>query len=142
MGVLFTGIILTASGPKVLEYNVRFGDPEAQTVIPLISRDTDLAEVMMACIEGRLSSTPINICAKSSAVVVVASGGYPGTYRKDQELAIDSHPGLSVRLGAELLLTDIYASHRGATVIPCRNQATFGQTQNLWRTRHRCFRDS
>ncbi|RCH82000.1 Bifunctional purine biosynthetic protein ade1, partial [Rhizopus azygosporus] len=56
VGMLFTGIMLTASGPKVLEYNVRFGDPETEVVLPLLSDDTDLAEIMMSCVEGRLDA--------------------------------------------------------------------------------------
>lgn len=50
VGLLFTGFMLTADGPKVLEYNVRFGDPETETVLPLLSDDTDLAQVMMVCL--------------------------------------------------------------------------------------------
>lgn len=52
VGMLFTGLMLTQSGPKVLEYNVRFGDPETQTLILLLTEDTDLAEVLMACVIG------------------------------------------------------------------------------------------
>ena len=89
-GLLFTGLMITASGPKVLEYNARFGDPEAQTLIPLLSKDTDIAEVMLACVEKRLDSSFLKIDDdKSSAVVVVASGGYPGDYRKGVEIQID-----------------------------------------------------
>lgn len=58
--MLFTGIMLTSSGPKVLEYNTRFGDPESQSMFPLLSQDTDLAEVLLACTEGRLNE--VNIC--------------------------------------------------------------------------------
>lgn len=90
VGLLFTGIMLTDSGPKCLEYNVRFGDPEAQTLLPLISKDTDLVEVAMACVEGRLSETEIKVDNKSSAVVVVVSGGYPGPYL--QGLPIELNP--------------------------------------------------
>lgn len=81
-GVLFTGLMITPNGPKVLEYNVRFGDPETQTVLPLLSEDTDLAEIMLACAKGYLSSVDIEIQPKFSATVVVAAGGYPGSYTK------------------------------------------------------------
>ncbi|PSS00906.1 phosphoribosylformylglycinamidine cyclo-ligase [Coniella lustricola] len=81
-GVLFTGLMIGPNGPKVLEYNVRFGDPETQTVLPLLSEDTDLAEIMLACAQGYLSSVDFKIQPKFSATVVVAAGGYPGTYAK------------------------------------------------------------
>ncbi|KAF9317472.1 Bifunctional purine biosynthetic protein ade1 [Podila horticola] len=61
VGILFTGIMLTSVGPKVLEYNVRFGDPETEVVLPLLSDDTDLAEVMVACTEGRLDSVRVGV---------------------------------------------------------------------------------
>lgn len=87
-GVLFTGLMITPNGPKVLEYNVRFGDPETQTVLPLLSEDTDLSEVMMACAKGYLSSVKINILPKFSATVVVAAGGYPGSYAKGTPMTV------------------------------------------------------
>jgi phosphoribosylamine--glycine ligase/phosphoribosylformylglycinamidine cyclo-ligase len=59
--MLFTGIMLTKSGPKALEYNARFGDPESQVLLPLISRETDLAEVMVACVEGKLNEVDIKM---------------------------------------------------------------------------------
>jgi phosphoribosylamine--glycine ligase/phosphoribosylformylglycinamidine cyclo-ligase len=88
VGLLFTGIILTKFGPKALEYNARFGDPETQTLLPLISKKTDLAEIMMACVEGRLHETEIVMDDKSCAVVVIASGGYPGPYSQGKEIEI------------------------------------------------------
>lgn len=57
--MMFTGLILTASGPKVLEYNARFGDPETQSLLLLLSDETDLAEVVVAYIEGRLENIRI-----------------------------------------------------------------------------------
>ena len=84
--------MLTKSGPKCLEYNARFGDPEAQTLLPLISKDTDLVEVAMACVEGRLSETEIKVDNKSSAVVVVVSGGYPGPYRQGKPIKLIPPP--------------------------------------------------
>lgn len=65
---------------KVLEYNVRFGDPETQSVLPLL--ETDLAELVYACTNSTLSSLPIRISTKSAATVVLAAGGYPGSYAK------------------------------------------------------------
>ncbi|KAH0535951.1 hypothetical protein FGG08_007147 [Glutinoglossum americanum] len=89
VGMLFTGLMMTESGPKVLEYNVRFGDPETQTLLPLLSSDTDLAEVMVACTEHWLDAVDIRIEPKFSATVVVAAGGYPGPYAKDVEMKLD-----------------------------------------------------
>jgi len=77
-GVLYFGIMLTEQGPKVLEYNCRFGDPEAQTVLPLI--ESDLAEVMMSCAKGELEKQNIRWKPQVSCCVVMCSGGYPGGY--------------------------------------------------------------
>lgn len=92
-GVLFTGLMIGPKGPKVLEYNVRFGDPETQTVLPLLSEDTDLAEVMLACAKGYLSSVALKIQPKFSATVVVAAGGYPGSYAKGTPMTVGTPPG-------------------------------------------------
>ena len=78
VGVLYFGLMLTAEGPKVLEYNARFGDPEAQAVLPLLKGD--LAEIMLACVEGRLSDIEIEFEDGACAVVILASGGYPKNY--------------------------------------------------------------
>lgn len=87
-GMLFIGIMLTpAKEPKVLEYNVRFGDPESQTLLPLLSDDTDLAQVMLACAEHRLDSVNIGIKqSMHSTTVVMAAGGYPESYKKGDEI--------------------------------------------------------
>ncbi|SCV04694.1 LAME_0H20494g1_1 [Lachancea meyersii CBS 8951] len=90
VGVLFTGFILTKTGPKVLEYNVRFGDPETQTVLPLLSEETDLAEVFVAAAEHRLDSVNIKVKENCfSTTVVLAAGGYPEAYAKGDSIAID-----------------------------------------------------
>lgn len=91
-GVLFTGLMITNAGPKVLEYNVRFGDPETQTVLPLLSADTDLAEIMLACAEGYLDNCHLKIEDKFSATVVVAAGGYPGSYAKGTPMTVLEPP--------------------------------------------------
>ncbi|KAI9300307.1 phosphoribosylglycinamide synthetase [Cunninghamella echinulata] len=99
VGMLFTGLMLTASGPKVLEYNVRFGDPETEVVLPLLSDDTDLAEIMLACVEGRLDAISITVKQAYAATVIIASGGYPGNYPKGLPITIPSvlpDPNISV----------------------------------------------
>ncbi|KAI9776566.1 MAG: Bifunctional purine biosynthetic protein ade1, partial [Geoglossum umbratile] len=88
-GMLFTGLMITKSGPKVLEYNARFGDPETQTLLPLLSSRTDLAEIMTACVEHRLEEVSIEVEPKACVAVVAASGGYPGSYRQGDEIRID-----------------------------------------------------
>jgi phosphoribosylamine--glycine ligase len=89
-GVLFTGLMMTKSGAKVLEYNVRFGDPETQSLLALM--ESDLAEVMIACVEGRLGEADVTVSDKSAATVVVAAGGYPGSYAKGTAMTLDSVP--------------------------------------------------
>jgi len=79
-GILYAGIILTADGPKVLEYNVRFGDPETQAVIPRLAGD--IVEAMLAVVEGRLAGVDLTWREDSCVTVVVASGGYPADYAK------------------------------------------------------------
>ncbi|KAI0873076.1 phosphoribosylamine--glycine ligase [Hypoxylon argillaceum] len=91
-GILFTGLMITSSGAKVLEYNVRFGDPETQTVLPLLSDDTDLAKIMLACSKGHLDSVSINIKNEFSTTVVVSAGGYPESYAKGDEITIQTPP--------------------------------------------------
>lgn len=79
-GVLYAGLMLTAEGFKVLEFNCRFGDPETQVVLPML--ENDLAALMMACIDGRLHLEEIKRRSGSCATVVMASPGYPSSYPK------------------------------------------------------------
>ncbi len=80
-GVLYAGLMLTEAGPKVLEYNCRFGDPETQVVLPLLK--SDLVDVMMAVVEGKVGNMPKLEWRKGAAAcVITASKGYPGNYRK------------------------------------------------------------
>lgn len=78
-GVIYAGIMLTADGPQVLEFNVRFGDPEAQAVIPLI--EGDLAQLCLAGANGNISSVSWKPASRSAICVVMASEGYPGSYK-------------------------------------------------------------
>jgi phosphoribosylamine--glycine ligase len=84
-GVLYAGLMLTDEGPKVLEFNARFGDPEAQAVLPRL--DSDLAELLLACVEGRLGEAKVAWTPEACVTVVLASGGYPDGY--DTGLPID-----------------------------------------------------
>ncbi|MGI6070300.1 MAG: phosphoribosylamine--glycine ligase [Blautia sp.] len=80
VGIIFFGLMLTADGPKVLEYNARFGDPEAQVVLPRMK--TDIIEVMEACIDGKLDRVDLQFEDNAAVCVVLASDGYPLAYEK------------------------------------------------------------
>ena len=79
-GVIYFGLMLTPNGPKVVEYNARFGDPECQVVLSLL--DTDLLDIMMACRNGTLDQVDVKWKDGSACVLVLASGGYPNAYQK------------------------------------------------------------
>jgi phosphoribosylamine--glycine ligase len=79
-GVLFAGLMITEDGPKTIEFNCRFGDPETQVVLPRL--DTDLADIFLATVNGRLGELEINWKDEAAVCVVLASGGYPGPYEK------------------------------------------------------------
>lgn len=81
-GVLYAGLMIDNTGPKVLEFNCRFGDPEAQAILPRLSDDVSLFDIFMACIEGKLSEHMISWKDKACVCVVIASAGYPGIYEK------------------------------------------------------------
>ena len=94
VGVLYAGMMLTAAGPRVLEFNCRFGDPETQAILPLL--DGDLAEIMLACVEGRLDQVDVRWRRGACATVVLASQGYPGVYPKGRPIS-----GLDEAAGCE-----------------------------------------
>lgn len=104
-GCLYFGLMLTPDGPRVIEYNCRFGDPETQAVLPLL--ETPLLEVMLAVSEGRLDKTPVRFRDAASACVVLASAGYPGSYRKS--LPIE---GLDGDFGQ-----DVHIYHAGTALV-------------------------
>lgn len=108
-GCLYFGLMLTKSGPKVIEYNCRFGDPETQVVLPLL--ESDLFEIMRAVTEGRLSETEVKFKNENACCVILASGGYPKSYEKGFKINFDG--SLSDRIifagakeGADGLYTD------------------------------------
>ena len=79
-GCLYFGLMLTPDGPKVIEYNCRFGDPETQVVLPLL--ESDLLKIMTACTEGTLADTEVKFSEGAACCVILASGGYPVSYEK------------------------------------------------------------
>ncbi|MBQ3790958.1 MAG: phosphoribosylamine--glycine ligase [Lachnospiraceae bacterium] len=101
-GVLFFGLMLTADGPRVLEYNARFGDPEAQVVLPRM--ENDIVDVMNACIDGTLDRIPLRFADNAAVCVVIASGGYPEHYEKGKKIE-----GLDAFQGKE----DVFCFHAG-----------------------------
>ncbi|MGD1106716.1 MAG: phosphoribosylamine--glycine ligase [Terracidiphilus sp.] len=78
-GVLYCGLMMTARGPQVLEFNARFGDPETQAI--MVRLESDLVDVLEACVDGRLADTPLRWSPGAAACVVASSGGYPGSYK-------------------------------------------------------------
>ena len=93
-GVIYFGLMLTSKGVKLIEYNARFGDPEAEAVLPLLK--TDLFEIMTACIEGRLGDLDIEWENKTGFTVVVASGGYPDNVVKGYPITIGELEGVTL----------------------------------------------
>jgi phosphoribosylamine---glycine ligase len=84
MGVLYVGLMLTPEGPRVLEFNCRFGDPETQVILPLL--ESDLLEVLLACTRGKLAEIDLAWRDAAAVTVVMASGGYPGVYAKGKSI--------------------------------------------------------
>ncbi len=83
-GCLYFGLMITPDGPKVIEYNCRFGDPETQVVLPLL--ESDLLTVMRACTDGTLADTEVKFADKHACCVILASNGYPTAYKKGFEI--------------------------------------------------------
>ena len=79
-GCLYAGLMITKEGPKVVEFNARFGDPETQVVLPLL--ESDLVDIMLACVDGTLAAQDIRWSKGAAVCVVMASGGYPKSYQK------------------------------------------------------------
>ncbi|KAI8980765.1 aminoimidazole ribonucleotide synthetase [Trametes punicea] len=105
VGMLFVGLMITEDGPKVLEYNVRFGDPETEALVLLLDPETDLASVLLACAERRLDSVEVKTRRGCAVSVVLASQGYPGNYAKGKEIAIGQLP------------KDVVAFHAGTSTV-------------------------
>ena len=99
-GILFPGIMLTKTGPKVIEFNARFGDPETQSYMRIL--ETDLVDILMACIDGTLETVDMQWSKESACCVVCASAGYPGEYVKGKVIE-----------GLERVQKDVVVFHAG-----------------------------
>jgi phosphoribosylamine--glycine ligase len=126
-GFLYAGLMLTCDGPKVIEFNVRFGDPEAQVVIPMI--DDELAPILLAAAEGRLERAP-RFSAMKHVGVVLASAGYPASSTSGAKIS-----GLDDAAAME----DVLVFHAGTTAVPvglacapaAGAAAAFGRTHEI-----------
>jgi phosphoribosylamine--glycine ligase len=132
-GVLYAGLVLTSTGPKVIEFNARFGDPETQVILPLM--ESDLGEALYAVATGTLAQLPPIAWKSGSAVcVVLASGGYPGTYSTGLPIeGLDRVPGdVEVfQAGTKLSDNDTVATSGGRVL----NVVGFGDDLAAARTR-------
>ena len=107
-GCLYFGLMLTPNGPKVIEYNCRFGDPETQVVLPLLK--SDLLTIMQACENGTLAETEVEFSTGAACCVIIASGGYPEKYEKGKTISLNGaedaenvrvfHSGTALKDGA------------------------------------------
>ena len=113
-GILFPGIIFTESGPKVVEFNARFGDPETQTFMRLM--ESDLVEILLACIDGTLNEKRIRFYTQSACCIVCASGGYPGSYEKGKIISgLELPQPNEMEKGSRANLADIVIFHAGTS---------------------------
>ena len=135
-GVIYVGIMLTPMGPKVLEFNVRFGDPETQVIMPLVS--SDWAKLFLAAAEGRLKDAALRLKKGSAVTVVLASGGYPGAFEKGkaiqglEEAAKEPHV-LIFHSGTERTGSDPFKTAGGRVL------AVTGQGETLQIARDRAY---
>jgi phosphoribosylamine--glycine ligase len=114
-GVMYGGLMLTEDGIKVLEYNVRFGDPETQAVLPRL--ENDLADVLEATVDGRLAEIDLAWKPQAAVCVVMASGGYPGAYEKGR---------LITGLDEAVAMADVAVFHAGTSTAPDGSILTAG----------------
>ena len=110
-GCLYFGLMLTPNGPKVIEYNCRFGDPETQVVLPLLT--SDLLTVMQATTGGTLADTEVRFSDKHACCVIMASAGYPQSYDKGLPLTIPSEIADSVYVAGAALKDDLLVTNGG-----------------------------
>ena len=131
-GVLYVGLMLTAEGPKVLEYNCRFGDPETQP--QMLRMKGDLLEVLLAAVEGNVLEKEIEWSSNASGCVVAASGGYPIKYEKEKVIeGLDeaaSFPGIVVFHAGTTVKDGLYYTNGGRVLNVCASEKTLAETMD------------
>jgi phosphoribosylamine--glycine ligase len=126
-GVLYAGLMLTSDGPKVLEYNCRFGDPETQ--VQMLRLEDDLAEVMLKVARGNLGDTKLNWKKEAAACIVVAVDGYPDEFPKGQEVVVDpiADEGVTIFQAGTINKGGKMINVAGRVVSVCANAATLNE---------------
>jgi phosphoribosylamine---glycine ligase len=129
-GVLYCGLMLTEDGPKVLEYNCRFGDPETQP--QMLRLESDLVEIMLSAIEEEVLRGEVRWSLKPSACVVLASGGYPRKYEKGKEITglgeVETTPGVVLFHAGTEVVDGKYRTNGGRVLDVCASEATLEET--------------
>ncbi|MGB4703541.1 MAG: phosphoribosylamine--glycine ligase [Candidatus Saccharicenans sp.] len=129
-GTLYAGLMITPDGPKVLEYNCRFGDPETQ--VQMLRLESDLVEIMMSVVNEDLLKEEIQWSSKTAGCVVLASAGYPGTYEKGKLIQgleeAEKVPGLVIFHAGTSLVNGQYYTSGGRVLNVCASEETLQQT--------------
>lgn len=136
-GVLYVGLMFTEDGPKVLEYNCRFGDPETQPQV--LRMENDLVDVLLAAVEGNVLEKEIKWSAKPSSCVVLASGGYPIKYEKGKRIEglkeASEAPGITIFHAGTKLEDGEYYTDGGRVLGVCASERTLAETmKKIYRT--------
>ncbi len=133
VGVLYIGLMMTARGPMVLEFNARFGDPETQAI--LVRMDSDPAEALEACVQGRLSDTELRWKPGASACIVAASAGYPGAYETGRRISgleeVRGTPGVEVFHSGTALIDGHYVTSGGRVLGVTATAASLDESLRL-----------
>lgn len=113
-GCLFFGLMITPNGPKVIEYNCRFGDPETQVVLPLL--ESDLFDIMQACANGTLDKTEVKFSEGAACCVIMASNGYPQKYESGFPITVDGDIDATLYYAGAKIKDDVVVSAGGRVV--------------------------
>jgi phosphoribosylamine--glycine ligase len=134
-GVLYVGLMLTDEGPKVLEYNCRFGDPETQ--VQMVRLESDLVELLLNAVNENVLKSEVQWNAKAGGCVVLASGGYPQAYEKGKPISglkeVSAIPGITIFHAGTKLENGGYVTSGGRVLNVCASETTLGQTmENIY----------